>query len=47
MCNEFESKQELNKKYENRICGCGCIGLEEKDLKTELLDEKYLQNQNE
>lgn len=47
MCNEFETKQEIQKNLDSKNCGCGCIGLEEKNLKTELPDEKYIQNQKE
>jgi hypothetical protein len=39
MCNEFESKQEKKENIEDKICFCGCVGLEEENLKTELSDE--------
>ncbi len=39
MCNEFESKQEMQEDSEDNICCCGCVGLEEENLKTELPDE--------
>jgi len=39
MCNEFESKQEMQEDSEDKICCCGCVGLEEENLKTELPDE--------
>jgi hypothetical protein len=39
MCNEFEAKQEKQEKIEEKICNCGCIGFEEKNLKTEVPDE--------